>query len=495
MSTGGAIAADGANPAVSEPAAELSLDRLVAVNLGWGLLTQVTTRVLLAVTGIVLARILTPSDYGVFAVAVITMELLLGINDLGLMTAISRHQGEVARVARTATSLAAVASVALYALSFAIAPWIAAALNVPTATTVLRVAALVVLIDGFCAVPAALLTRAFRQDRRALADVAGVVAYVAVSIVLAKNGNGVWSLVLGRMAGTAITAGLVIALAPLRPWPGFDRGEASELLRFGLPVSGAGLLSLLLLNLDYIVVGRLLGPFQLGLYVVAFNLCTWPFQLVFLAVQRVSVVGFARLAGNRRALNAGFNRSMALLAAVILPACIAIGLLAGPLVRIVYGERWSPAADALRFLAVFGGVRVLEALVENFLAGVGRSVTIVWIAAAWLVTLIPAIVVGARLGGIQGVGAAHAVVATVVVLPLALLATRPSGVDLGPWLRQLPRLGSAAAAAAAGILLVEWVRPGDVPRLLAGGAVGVVAYALVAMTWPSLRALLSSQPV
>ncbi len=476
----------------ADPVAERSLGRLVAVNLGWGLVSQVSTRILLASTGIVLARILTPADYGVYAVAIILMELLLGINDLGLITAIVRRQGDITSAARTATSLTVVSSLCLYGLCFVMAPWMASALNVPVATGLLRVAALIVIVDAVCAVPGALLTRAFRQNRRAIAEVAGLAAYAAVSIALARHGDGVWSLVWGRLVGSGVTAALVIALAPCRPRPGFDRREASELLRFGVPVAAAGILSLFLLNVDYVVIGRLLGPVQLGLYVVAFNLCTWPFQLLFLAVQRVSVVGFARLASDRSALSASFNRSMALFAAVVMPACVAIGLLAGPLVRVVYGDRWAGAADALRFLAVFGGVRVLEAFIESFLAGVGRSMAIVGLAGAWLVALVPAIVLGAHIGGIQGAGAGHAVVAALVVLPLALITTRSSGTDVLSWLRQLLRLASAGLAAAAAMLAVESVLHGDLPRLLCAGAAGAITYAAVVLSWPSLRALLSS---
>jgi O-antigen/teichoic acid export membrane protein len=466
------------------------LRRLVAVNLGWGLASQTGARVVSAATAIVLARILVPADYGVFAVATIVIELLISVNDVGLFTAIVRHRGDVAGAAGTAVSLTMVSSAALYAVSFAAAPWVASALNVPNAISILRVAALVVLIDALCSVPAALLTRALRLGRRALAEAPGLVVNAVLTIWLARDGFGVWSLVWGRLAGAAVVAALLIALAPQRPLPGFDRREARELLRFGLPLAGGGLLTLLLLNLDYIVVGRLLGPVQLGLYVVAFNICTWPFQLVYLAVQRVSVVGFARLVGDRRALGDGLNRSLALLASGVLPGCLAIALLAGPVVRVVYGDRWAAAAAAVPLLVVFGGVRTLEALIENFLAGVGRSLAVLWISAAWLVGLLPAIILGAHLGGIRGVGAAHAVVAAVIVFPLALLMTRPSGVDLRPFVGQLLRLGSAGLAAAAAVLLVSSAVGGDVPRLLGGGAAALVAYTAVWAAWPDLRGLL-----
>jgi O-antigen/teichoic acid export membrane protein len=474
-------------------ALEPSLRRLVAVNLGWGLASQTGARVVSAAIGIVLARILVPADYGVFAVASIVMELLISVNDLGLFTAIVRHRGDVTSAARTAASLTMVSSALLYALCFAAAPWVAAALNVPNAATVLRVAALLVLIDAPCSVPAALLTRAFLQRRHALAEIPGLAVNAALTIWLAKHGFGVWSLVWGRLAAAAMVAAAIIALAPQRPLPGFDRREARELLRFGLPLAGGGMLTLLLLNLDYIVVGRVLGPVQLGLYVVAFNICTWPFQLVYIAVQRVSVVAFARLVGERRALSDGLNRSLALLASGVLPGCLTIALLAGPIVRVVYGDRWSAAATAVPFLVVFGGVRTVEALIENFLAGVGRSLAILWISMAWLLSLMPAIIVGAKLDGIRGVGLAHALVAAVVVLPIALLMTRPSGVALRPFLGQLLRLAAAGVAAAAAVLLVGAALPGDVPRLLGAGAAALVSYTAVWASWPELRGLLRAR--
>jgi O-antigen/teichoic acid export membrane protein len=174
----------------------------------------------------------------------------------------------------------------------------------------------------------------------------------------------------------------------------------------------------------------------------------------------------------------------------VLPGCLAIALLAGPVVRVVYGDRWAAAATAVPLLVVFGGVRTLEALIENFLAGVGRSLAVLWISAAWLLSLLPAIILGANLGGIRGVGAAHALVAAVIVFPLALSMTRPSGVDLRPFLGQLFRLASAGLAAAGAVLLVSSALPGDVPRLLGGGAAAFVVYAAVWAAWPDLRGLL-----
>jgi O-antigen/teichoic acid export membrane protein len=483
----------GAPTADADSVGQPSLRRMVAVNLGWGLASQTGARAVSAATAIVLARILVPADYGVFAVATIVMELLIAVNDVGLYTAIVRHRGMVTEAARTATSLTMASSAILYGLCFAAAPLIASALNVPGATTILRVAALVVVIDALCSVPAALLMRAFRQGRRAVAELPGLAVNAALTIWLARHGYGVWSLVWGRLAGAAIVAIVITALAPERPLPGFDRRQARELLRFGLPLAGGGILTLILLNLDYIVVGRVLGPVQLGLYVVAFNICTWPFQLVYLAVQRVSVVAFARLVGDRAALGGSLNHSLALLASGVLPACLAIGLLAGPVVRVVYGDRWSGAAAAVPLLVIFGGVRTLESLIENFLAGVGRSLAILWISAAWLAGLLPAILAGATLGGIRGVGAAHAVVAAVIVFPLALLMTRPSGVELRPFLTQLLRLATAGLAATTAVFLVSSSLPGDVSRLLGAGAASFVAYAAAWAAWPTLRGLLRAR--
>ena len=137
----------------------------------------------------------------------------------------------------------------------------------------------------------------FRSQRRRLViDTVAFVVGTPITVGLAVSGHGAWSLGWGAVAGNLTTAVLALVWSPLRVRPGWRSDVVRELLGFGLPLAGASLLALLILNVDFIVVGHVLGPVQLGLYLLAFNLCSWPITVVTSAIRRVAIALFARLA-------------------------------------------------------------------------------------------------------------------------------------------------------------------------------------------------------
>jgi PST family polysaccharide transporter len=441
-------------------------------------------------SGIVMARLLSPRDFGVFAAALLASDLLMSLNDAGLIAALVRQQGDVRRAARTAQTLVMASSVLLYGVLFALAAPFAAAVHAPDATAAIRVLALTILIDGVSAVPAGLLTRSLRQDRRAVAELSGSAAGIGLSVGLALAGLGPWSLVLGRLGGNAVTAAAIVALAPFRPLPGLDRRVARELLSFSGPLAVASLLSFALLNVDTAIVGGLLGPVQLGLYVLAFNLSTWPVTLISQTARRVALAGFARVAVDPAALAPAFGRAFGLLVALTLPACLLLATLSEPLVTTLYGLRWRPAAGVLGFLAVLAAVRVVAYLAEDLLAAAGRSRSVLWLQAAWLAGLTGALLAAVPPRGIEGAGLAQAAVAAAMLPPLGL-ALRRAGVRLWPLLRHLPDPVLGAAVAAAVSLAVVVGLSGDSLRLLLGGAAGAAAYGSMLLASPGyVRSLL-----
>ncbi len=153
-------------------------------------------------------------------------------------------------------------------------------------------------VDGVVAVPNALITRALQQRKRLVIDTAALLIGTPITIGLAVAGFGAWSLGWGAVVGNIVTGVLAYAWAPERYRPGWDRDVVPELLRFGLPLAGSSLLLLLMLNVDYVVVGHLLGPTQLGLYLLAFNVASWPTTVIGSAIRRVTLASFARISEN-----------------------------------------------------------------------------------------------------------------------------------------------------------------------------------------------------
>ena len=456
-----------------------ALGRQVRTGLWWSFLNNVVGRAGTLIAGIVLARILDPQDYGVFAVALVAMNLLMSLNDAGMTAAVVRWPGRVDDIAPTAATLILAFSVVLYGLLWVGAPPFAAAFGVPEATGILRLLAVAIIIDGLFALPTALLTRSFLQGRRTTADLVNLVVSSVVAIVLAKQGFGAWSLAWGRVAGNTASGLVILALAPSRPLPGFRVETARNLLGYGLPLTGSSLLVFAMLNVDTVIVGRVLGPVSLGFYVLAFNLSSWPVSMFAFAVRRVSLAAFARIADDSARLRAAYLRSLALLMAVSLPVCVLLATLSVPTINVVYGGKWAEASIALHWLALLGIVRVATELTYDLIIAIGRPRAVFRLQLLWVIALIPALALGARIGGIGGVAAAHLLVGLLIVLPAFGHELRHVEIRLGDIARALARPAVAALVAAVTSIVVMTIVDTSLLQLVAAGAAGLIAYAVV----------------
>jgi len=454
----------------------LPLARRTRNALVWSFLNNVVGRAGSMLTGVVLARILLPQDYGIFAVALVGLNAVLSMNELGVSLAIVRWPGDVRRLAPTVATLSTSFSSVLFVVTMVAAPAVCRALNAAGAVAAMRLLAVSLLIDAVCATPAAFMTREFQQNRRLVVDGVGLVVTAAVSITLALHGFGAWSLIWGQLVGNAVNAVFIIGWAPWRLRFGFRRSIARELLHFGLPLSAASLLVFAMLNLDYIVIAGTLGSVALGYYLMAFNLSSWPVNMLSAPVRRVSLAAFSRLVEDPSRGLEGFAKAFTMLLALTLPACLVMAICARPLVGLLYGGKWLPSAQVLPYLLLLGLVRVMAELAYDFLVALGRSRANVTVQAIWLVALLPALILGARWHGIAGVAVGHAVVAVVVVGPAYAAVLRASGVHLTGILRQCRRpLGAAAAAAVVGLATLQLVE-GFLPRLAVGGSAFAVTY-------------------
>jgi O-antigen/teichoic acid export membrane protein len=431
--------------------------------------------------GVVLARMLGPHAFGAYAVAYIAMRVLVYLNDLGVSLAIVRWPGEPSEITPTVATISVTSSALLYAGCYVGAPAYAATMGAPSATGVVRVVAVVVVIDALAATPAGVLQRAFRQDLRMIADQVNVWLSTALTVLLAWLGLGAMSLALGRLAGCLAALVLLIAFSPQPLRFGFHRDAARRLLRFGLPLAGSGVIAFAVGNVDQLVVGRTLGVTALGFFVLACNLSSWPVGMFSQPVRSVAPAAFARLRDDPPAMRGGFLTAAGLLGAAALPVCLTISGAAVPVVGFVYGSRWLPAAQPLMWLGMLAGLQIFFELTYDYLVVLGMSRVVFTVQLVWLLVLVPALVAAAFWRGLWGLALAEAVVAAALTLPWYLRELRRAGVATRALARRmrLPLLGAALAGLTAA--MAARVVPSDLIALAASGVaalavVGALAY-------------------
>ncbi|MEV5893123.1 oligosaccharide flippase family protein [Nonomuraea fuscirosea] len=466
------------------------IGRKAGRGLRWSLLGNLVMKAGSFVMSLVLARLLVPEDFGVFAIALAATQFVIYINDAGVIAATVQWRGRLEEVAPTATVVAIASSLALYALFWVIAPFYARLAGSDDATWVIRVLMATNVVYGLTAVRSAALMRRFEQDKLAWANLAGFVVNASVSITLAANGAGAYSFAWGQLGGGVLTGLLVVALARVRIELGFDRALAARLLRFGLPLCVSLGIEGLLLNMDAVIVGDVLGPVLLGFYLLAFNISSWVPGLIGTAIRYVALPSFARLAEEgEESMREGVRQAVPLLAGMVLPIAVLMGTLAPAVVEFLYGTPWLPAAQVLRFLAVVMAVRMLTLLITDILAALGRTKATMWVNLCWAAALLPALLAGARLDGIEGAAVAHAVVAVLVALPLLAMALQRSGVParlFGAGLAR-PLLGAVLAG---GVMTgLAAVIDGAFFELCVAGGAGLLLFVLVVVPRAVLKRL------
>jgi PST family polysaccharide transporter len=464
------------------------IGRAAGRGLRWSLIGTIVMRIASFGMGLVLARLLTPSDYGAYAIALSATQFVMHVNDVGLIAAVVQWRGRFESMAPTATSLTIGCSFAVYGAFWLAAPSFAALAGSSQATPLVRLLTLTIIIDGLTAVRSASLMRNFQQDRLMAATGAGFVANFVTSIGLAVTGAGAYAFVLGQLAGCAVTGLVVFVVARVPFRLGMDREVAGKLLRFGLPLAASLGVEAVLMNADYVIIGRLLGVATLGYYLMAFNVSSWAVGLIGTAVRYVSIPAFSRLSDqDDDSLSLGVQRSMPALITVLTPVVVLMSLLAPELIDAFYGEQWSPSAPVLRYLMVLTGVRLIMSLGLDILTGSGATRLILWVNLAWATVLVPSLIVATRFGGIRGTAIAHVLIGSLVALPLGALALTKIGVRVGPILRASvrPLLAGGLAGLTAMIttsLVAAVVGGRPLVQLLAAGAVGTIVYGTVA--WP-----------
>ena len=362
--------------------------------------------------GMVLARLLAPSDFGLYAVAIAATQFVMVVKDLGVIGATMHWRGQVDEMIPTASTLALVSATTIYLLFFVFAPTFASFAGNADAAPVVRLLTAVILVEAFTAVSSGMLMREFRQDRLVRANICGLMINAMVAISLAASGTGAMSFAAGQVAGAVVT-GLVILLTARVPvrygWDRLVAGQSPEIRHTTRSRTGVGgdssqrrlhrhrqtprrpTVGLLPPGIQHLELGADDDHHER-------SLCISPRVRVGCpnSMQRPS----------RRVRNVRMLR----LYQVAVPISRPHRYAAVPLIAFLYGSEWLPAAPLLRYLSILTIVRVMISFAHDILMGAGSTKSMMLINGVWAIMLIPSLVVAVERFGIEGAAIAHAAV-------------------------------------------------------------------------------------
>jgi len=415
----------------------------------WVMLESWTVRLITFLAFVVLARLLTPKDFGLMALAGVYLSLCSFIIDQGFGTAVMQREDLKPDHLDAAfwTQLALGAAIGLITIAAAepVARWFAE----PDLTRVLQVMAPFPLMTALSLIQQAQLKRDFRFGALALRHVVSAAAGAVLGVAMAAFGYGVWSLVAQMQFGAVVAILILWRASPWRPRLSFSLRHFRELARFGSAVFAYGVAWMLTNQVDRILLGRIAGAGPLGLYTVAQRLVSIVGEVMVLGLQGIVVPVFSRVQNDHEALKRGLFTAHRLLAFLAFPAFAGVALVARELVPLLLGPKWIEAVPIVRAAAAASLVYAMGFFLSDVLTALGRpgrKLALILFQATLSIAAVLAVI---RLGP-AAVALAMAGAAFATYIVNALMLRRLIGLDLVAYHRQslVAALSTGAMAAA-----------------------------------------------
>ncbi|HMH83173.1 MAG TPA: lipopolysaccharide biosynthesis protein [Gemmatimonadales bacterium] len=431
----------------------------------------------------VMARLITPAEFGVVSAALVVIGFSTVFSQLGLGPALVQRSALERRHLDTTFTTSVLFGVLLGGVLWLAAPAVAQLLRIDGVQPVVRALAWIFPLQSFGIVAESLLRRELRFQWLANLDVAAyAIGYGLVGIALALAGWGVWALVAGQIAQGVVRTGVLLVQRPPRLERPFEMRAFQELLYFGGGFTVARAANYVAVQGDNMVVGRFLGPQALGFYGRAYSLMSAPAYAFGTVLDQVLFPAMAKVQHDPERLATAYRRGVALLALLVLAPSAALLLLGPEFIAVVLGRRWAPAVTSFQILTIGMLFRTSYKMSDSLARSTGAVYRRAWRQIFYAVLVL----LGAWIGqhwGIAGVAWGALAALTVNFFLMAQLSLSVTGTTWRSfWEAHLPAVRLTAASFpivwVATLALRHWGLP---PLAVLGAAAGVAAASVVVL--------------
>lgn len=339
----------------------------------WSSIERFSTQGVQFLIMIIMARLLTPKDYGLIGMLAIFLAVAQSLIDSGFSQALIRKQNRTDVDNSTVFYFNIIVSCSLYLILFITAPFVADFYNQPELTSVMRVVCLGVILNSLAVVQRALLTVRIDFKTQAKASLSAAVISGCIGIVLAYSGFGVWSLVVQQLFNLSVNTLLLWIFSQWRPIAVFSWDSFHELFAFGSKMLASGLLDTLYRNIYPIVIGKLFSASSLGHYTRAQQFSEFPSSNITGIIQRVTYPVLCGIQDDMERLTNVYRKFLKLSAFVIFPFMMGLSAVAKPFINISLGSQWEFCGQLLQVICFAMMWYPIHSINLNLLQVKGRS--------------------------------------------------------------------------------------------------------------------------
>jgi len=341
--------------------------------LSWSFLESVGLQGVRFVTGIVLARLLFPEQFGLIWMLTIFMAVAQSFLDSGFGAALIQKREASPTDTCSIFYFNIVIGLAAAGLLCLVAPWIAAFYKQPTLTPLTRALSLTIVINSFGLIQNTILIKQinFKIQTKVSLIASGLSGIIAVT--LAAKGFGVWSLVVQQISSTFFRTVFLWLLNAWRPALIFSLKSLREMFSFGSRMLASGLLDKIFNNIYLLVIGKLFSATDLGFFTRAWTMQQLPSETLSNMVERVTFPVFSTIQDDSARLKRGLKKALTMLVLVNFPMMIGLAVIARPLVLVLLTEKWAESIPYLQLFCLMGLLYPLHVINLNLLQALGRS--------------------------------------------------------------------------------------------------------------------------
>ncbi|MFX0206074.1 MAG: MOP flippase family protein [Candidatus Hodarchaeota archaeon] len=341
----------------------------------WSGISMGVVTVLHFATLAILARLLEPSDFGLMGMIMVVIGFAQAFPDMGLSNAIIQRQN----VARTHLSsffwINVLSGIALFIGIVLIRPIAVIYFRQPSLSNYLTFAAFIFLIAPAGQVFRTLLRKELQFKILSKIEIEGMVVYSVSAIGLAVAKFGILSLIFGQLIRSLFTV-CILFLTFRKTWlprVHFSVKEIKSYLSFGAFQMGERMLNYLSANIDYIIIGRFLGPTALGFYTLAYQIVTFPLNKINPTITKVTFPAFSKIQNDNSRMRRGYCKVINYITMLTFPMLTGMLVVAPEFIRLVYGAKWIPSIIIVQILCIVGAFKSLGNPAGSVLLAKGRA--------------------------------------------------------------------------------------------------------------------------
>ena len=339
----------------------------------WSFFERIGQQGIQFIISIILARLLLPEQFGLIAMLWIFMAIAQSFIDSGFGQALIQKQ-DITHIDECSifyfNILVGFLAAGLLCLA---APWIAGFYNQPLLAPLTYVLSLNMIINAFGVVQTTLLTKHIDFKTQLKVSVIATVISGTISVIMAFNGFGVWSLVAQSLCSTLFQTILLWFFNTWRPSLVFSLDSLRGMFPFGSRLLASGLLDTVFRNIYIVVIGKLFSPADLGFYSRGQRLQQLPVDNISSIISRVTFPVFSSVQDDKARLKRGVRKALTMLVMINFPMMIGMAIVAKPLVLLLLTDKWAPCIPYLQLLCVVGMLYPLHVINLNVLLAQGRS--------------------------------------------------------------------------------------------------------------------------